>query len=108
MDRNRQQFEQRIARIDPAHAGRARKARARSKPWILRLPWRGIFAAAICFLTVKSFLIWSVGPVLFSARMDEMLQGVAYQQWVAWLLRPDPITLWLGGAYDMVARWLGL
>ncbi|MCC5975590.1 MAG: hypothetical protein JJT81_16275 [Rubellimicrobium sp.] len=69
-----------------------------------RFPLQGLailFAAAFLF---KGFLYASLTPVVYDERVALLEQGTIVERAGAWMMQPDPATVWLGAMLAPLLR----
>lgn len=113
-DANRLKFQKRLREIELRHGGRAspyvrfeerdgllvpvRRVRVRRS-----MPLRGFILVLAGFLLFKGFLLTHLGPITYADRVSSLGQGNAVEQVGAWVMRADPITLWIS---DLIKPFL--
>ena len=63
------------------------------------LPLRGITLALSAFLVFKGFLHAYLGPVTYADRVALLESGSVVEQFGAWIMGLDPITIWIAGQF---------
>lgn len=105
-DANLHDFQRRLKRIEKDHRSLSsgyveleerdgllvpvRRVRARRG-----FPWRGLFLVLLVFLVFKSTLLAHLGPIRYIETHSRMEQGSAVEKAGAWVLRPDPATVYI-------------
>ena len=58
-------------------------------------PFRGLLLILGGFLIFKAILLTHLGPITYGERVEKLAGGTALEQAGAWVMRADPITLWI-------------
>lgn len=105
-DANMQNFHNRMRDINRKHAKLSRgyvtsvnhdgliiaKPRARGG----RFPWRGLLFSLVIIMAFKILLFSQLGTAAYAERVASLKAGSTLEQVGAFVLEPDPITIYLG------------
>lgn len=58
-------------------------------------PWRGLFLVVVVFVLFKSLMLAHLGPIGYVERHATLESGTTVEQMGAWVMRPDPATLYV-------------
>lgn len=67
-------------------------------------PWRGLFLVALAFILFKATLFAHLGPIGYIRNHAELEQGGVVERMGAWILRPDPVTIFIADKIDPVVN----
>ncbi|WP_421701490.1 hypothetical protein [Aliiroseovarius sp.] len=58
-------------------------------------PFRGLLLTLAGFLVFKAVLLTHLGPITYGERVEKLAGGTTLEQAGAWVMRADPITMWI-------------
>jgi hypothetical protein len=61
----------------------------------IRVPFAGIALLAVGVLALKGMVHAQLGPEVYEARIAGLAQGGQIERAGAWVMQPDPLTLWI-------------
>lgn len=70
----------------------------------IRVPFAGIALLAVGVLALKGMVHAQLGPEVYEARIAGLAQGGQIERVGAWVMQPDPITLWVSHQATMLTR----
>ncbi len=79
------QFVERDGMMIPVRRTRTRRS----------IPARGLVLTALVFLVFKGFLVAQLGSTTYDGRVEKLADGSLSEQFGAWLMHADPITMWI-------------
>ena len=108
-----QTFKRRTTRISRSHRRLSRGSKTavtksglivQRPTWIhVSFPWRSALTAALIVLAVKAVIHVSIGAEAYDARVERMALGNTVERAAAWVMYPDPATLWLSERFAVSA-----
>lgn len=109
-DPNMEVFSKRLRRIDRRHQKMARGyvtvvnsdglVVARPRRTQLRFPWKMLAVAALALFVFKGFVYANLGQASYSERVTLLQAGTPAEQFGAWVMQADPLTLWIAQQID--------
>lgn len=105
VDPNLNDFYSRVARIEKSHAkGYGFEAVGTvSKPVEVKRGWRvmrlvkPLVFAVVAGLALKGTIHYYIGAQAYESRVSALATGTGVDQVGAWLMKADPVTLWVSG-----------
>lgn len=70
----------------------------------IRVPFAGIALLAVGVLALKGIFYAQLGPEVYEARLAALAQGSQVERMGAWVMQPDPITLWIAAQAGALTR----
>lgn len=70
---------------------------ARPQRKVMGFPYRGLFFSFCLLLLFKAFIYTSLGPATYASRIDRLQSGTVVEQAGAYVMKADPVTIWIGG-----------
>lgn len=58
------------------------------------LPWRPVLFVLVAVMTAKIYLLASMGPELYAARILPLAEGTMFEQLKLWVMTPDIVSVW--------------
>ena len=68
------------------------------------VPWHGLTLILVTVLLFKAAMHISLGAANYDARVAEFADGNAVQQAAGWVLRAEPVTVWLSSTLQSFVR----
>lgn len=65
---------------------------------------RGLIILFAVMMIFKGVLHAQLGANAYEARVDALKQGTVVEQSGAWIMTPDPVTLWISSKVDSLVR----
>jgi hypothetical protein len=107
MDRHQQEFDTRLRRIDRKHKKLASGfvaavshdglIVARPRRRRMRVPFAGLALVAVGIIAFKGIVYAQLGAATYESRIATLAQGSQVERVGAWVMQPDPLTLWVSG-----------
>lgn len=66
--------------------------------------FRGLIILFAVMIVFKGFLHAQLGPAAYEDRVNALKEGSVVEQAGAWVMTPDPITLWISGQVVSLVR----
>jgi hypothetical protein len=116
MDRSQLQFESRLRHIARRNSRMSRGVvyRVGSDGLIMRsprglvhtpsFPLKGLLLVLAAGLLLKAGLYQQLGPATYQDRLDALNQGNWAEQAGAWVMQPEPASLWAAAQLDNLLR----
>ncbi|AAV96354.1 hypothetical protein SPO3119 [Ruegeria pomeroyi DSS-3] len=111
---NNVDFDQRIRRLNKKHEALSRGYTARMRKDGLielkprrgggRMPLRALVLLCGAVLAFKAFLLASLGPDSYDARLSRLAEGTPVEQAGAWVMQADPASLFLAEQIGPILR----
>ncbi|MCE8538641.1 hypothetical protein KBY27_14420 [Ruegeria pomeroyi] len=111
---NNVDFDQRIRRLNKKHAALSRGYTARMRKDGLielkprrsggRSPFKALLMLCIAVLAFKAFLLASLGPDSYDARLSRLAEGTPVEQAGAWVMQADPASRFLAEQIGPILR----
>jgi hypothetical protein len=65
---------------------------------------RGLVVILVVMLLFKGFLHAQLGPQAYTDRVESLAAGTIIEQAGAWVMTPDPLTLWISAQVASLVR----
>ncbi len=116
MNREYQEFQRRVNRINRDHSDRAPgqyvlqddglMVPRRRRRFRFTFPWKGLLFAFVLSILLKALMVWYLGGDVYSDRIIALLQGAQWERVAGQILMPDQLTVWLVSQYDVIAEMI--